>query len=69
MSKEVKREYIKRGVKLPKCKRGDKHHTQAFHRIVAGIKAAKKKGGAKKVRSPYAIATVKLRKAGKKIYK
>lgn len=64
MSKAIKKIYAKRGLKPPGCRKGGKHHTAAFHRIVAGIKAA----GAK-VRSPHAVATASLQKAGKKLYK
>lgn len=62
MSKEVKKEYTKRGLPAPSCKRGGKHHSQAFHRIVAGIKSAKKKGEATKAKNPYAIAMSRLGK-------
>ena len=64
MSKAIKKIYTKRGLTPPKCRRGGKHHTAAFHKIVAGITVA----GAK-VRSPHAVATAKLQKAGKKLYK
>lgn len=66
MSKAIKKIYTKRELKAPKCKRGGKHHTAAFHKIVAGIKAAGRVDG---VKSPHAVATVSLRKAGKKLYK
>lgn len=66
MSKEITKIYTRRGLKPSKCRRGRKHHTAAFHRIVAGIKAAGREDG---VRSPHAVATVKVRKAGKRLYK
>lgn len=66
MSVAVRREYTKRGLTPPKYRKGRKHHSQAFHRIAAGIIAAKKRGEAK-ARKPYAIAMSKLKeKAFKK---
>lgn len=61
MSKEIRKIYTKKGLTPPKCRRGVKHHTEAFHRIVVGIKAG---GGA---RNPYAVAMAKLGK--KKAFK
>lgn len=60
MSEAVKKEYTSRGLIPPKCRKGRKHHSQAFHRIVAGIQAAKKRGETK-VRSAHAIAMSKLK--------
>lgn len=65
MSKEITKLYERRGLKPPKKIPGRKHHTAAFHRIVAGIKAAGKANGV----NPYAVATTKVRKAGKRLYK
>ena len=65
MSKTIKKEYASRGLTPPKCRKGVKHHTQAFHRIAAGIMAAKK-AGKTKAREPYTIAMSKL---GKKAFK
>jgi len=65
MSKAIKKIYTKRGITPPKGKRKGKHHTAAFHKIVAGIKAAGKADGV----NPYAVATAKLQKAGKKLFK
>ncbi|HUW45759.1 MAG TPA: hypothetical protein VMW50_08185 [Dehalococcoidia bacterium] len=64
MSKEIKEIYKSRGVAAPKCERGGPHHSAAFHRYVAGMKASGK-GGI----NPYAIATAKLQKEGKKVFK
>ena len=64
MSEEITKIYERKGLKPPKCHVGRKHHTAAFHRIVAGIKA--KRDG---VRSSHAVATAQLQKQGKRIYK
>ena len=65
MSEAVKREYTKRGLIPPKCRKGRKHHSIAFHRIVAGIQRGKKEGKTK-ARSAHAIAMAKL---GRKAFK
>lgn len=65
MSQAIKKEYTKRGLTPSKCRKGVKHHSQAFHRIVAGIQAAKK-AGKTKARSAHAIAMTKL---GKKAFR
>lgn len=61
MSAGIRKIYTSRGLTPPKCRKGVKHHTAAFHRIVAGIKRA---GTA---RSPHAVAMSKLGK--KKAFK
>lgn len=65
MSEAVKKIYTSRGLTPPAYHKGRKHHSLAFHRIVAGIKRAKKQGKTK-ARNAYAIAMAKL---GKKAFK
>lgn len=62
MSKNIRKIYTKKGLKPPGHKRGGKHHSAAFHRIVVGIKAAGKADGV----NPYKVAMSKL---GKKAFK
>lgn len=64
MSQRIREIYKKKGLTPPTCIKGRKHHTEAFHRIVAGIKANKQKNV-----NPYAVATSQLKKQGKKIFK
>lgn len=65
MSAEITKIYKRKGLKPPKKIKGRKHHTAAFHRIVAGIKAAGRANGV----NPYAVATSQLQKKGKRLYK
>jgi len=60
MSADIKKIYTSRGLKPPKCRKGVKHHSAAFHRMVAGMKRSRA------VRNPYAVAMAKL---GKKAFK
>lgn len=66
MSEAVKKQYTSRGLTSSKCKRGGRHHSESFHKQVAGIKAAKQIGKTD-ARNPYAIAMARLKeKAFKK---
>jgi len=63
MSRAIQKIYEKKGLKPPVCHKGRKHHSAAFHNIVAGIKASGKSHGV----NPYAVAMSKLGK--KKAYR
>ena len=63
MSVAIKKIYTRKGLTPPKGGRKGKHHSTAFHRIVAGIKATGRANGV----NPYAVAMSKLGK--KKAFK